>query len=124
MGQSAAPATMSTDILESVAKASARTYEGSGHAAQVYEHGGLGPVLYEVSIPALGRVEIVELAPPEGDEELVKIRERRDAGVDIWAIVALEHLAAAHAKYRKVADRLQPWWIVDDQVVFGTPRVP
>jgi hypothetical protein len=107
-------------LIERVALASARTYQDSGYQVHVRTDG----VTYELAIPAIGRVEIIESVPPSHTDALLDLRDRREAGLDVWAVVELENLAAAHATYRKVVDRLQPWWVVDDEIVFGTPRIP
>lgn len=119
-----APTSTTEDLVERVARASARTYEDSGYEVQVRQYPRTDGITFEVAIPAIGRVEIIELAPPSRTDALFELRERRESGVDVWAVIALENLAAAHATYRKVVDRLQPWWLVEDEVVFGTPRIP
>lgn len=59
-----------------------------------------------------------------------------DAGYDaaavvpgLWALagkgwrpivlIALEHVGEAHGELRGAPCRLQPWWVVDDRIVFG-----
>lgn len=75
-------------------------------------------------MPGLRRAEQVETEESFESIEPKTFLELRSAGLDVWVLVPLSRIAAAHETLRGVVDRIQPWWLEGDRIKFGTPRVP
>jgi hypothetical protein len=112
-------------LHDQVIDASARTYELSGQVIWKREataKWALGAEPFDLVVPSLRRVEEIETAETLDQLDLDRLAQCRQAGLEVWVLVPLNHVGAVHARLLGVVDRVQPWWLVDDRVVFGDPR--
>ena len=109
-----------------VIDASARTYRLSGQVTwkrEVTAKWALGTEPFDLVVPALRRVEEVETAETIGQLDLDRLAQCRQAGLEVWVLVPLNQVGAVQARLHGVVDRVQPWWLDGDRIVFGDPRL-
>jgi hypothetical protein len=109
-----------------VIDASARTYTLSGQVTWKREataKWALGTEPFDLVVPALRRVEEIETAETVDHLDLDRLAQCRQAGLEVWVLVPIAAIGAVHAKLHGIVDRVQPWWLVDDRIVFGDPRL-
>lgn len=122
--QDAAPRVSIHDL---VVDASAQTYRLSGHEAwanHLAVGSGFGEIPFDLVIPAFRRVEEVETAETIGNIDQNRLSKLREAGLEVRVLVPLADVGAAHARLRGHVDWIQPWWIENQKVHFGSPRLP
>lgn len=111
-------------LAADVVRASARTYRQVGEDVQFLTKAAPSRGWTGITVPGLRRLEHVELKGRFGPRKVSWLRRIRTAGYEVWVLVPLEEISAAHAQLRGVVDRLQPWWIESGEVRFGVPRIP
>lgn len=115
----------STDLHDLVVRASLGSYAAVGQRGMPFwersEEAGMHP---DLVLPGLRRVEEIETEQSFDHVDEGRIAQLRRLGMELWILVPLSKIAEAHERFRGVADRLQPWWVDDDRVAFGEPRVP
>jgi hypothetical protein len=78
---------------------------------------------WTVILPWLPRIEEVLSDASLSDHERTRLQDlRKDS--EVWVLVPLEYIGAAHGVLRGVVDRVQPWWYDGRAVQFGTARIP
>jgi hypothetical protein len=109
--------------------------ESAAHLSQVEGYPALirhqpdphryGAAPFDLFVPALQRVQEVETAETLPRADLARLRRCRQDGLQVWVLVALDTVAAAHAALKGTADHVIPFWILDgERVRFGLPRRP
>jgi hypothetical protein len=84
---------------------------------------GLTP--FDLFVPALRRVQEVETADTLPRADLARLRRCLEDGLQVWVLVPLDTVAAAHDALKTAADHVIPFWILEgDRVRFGPPRRP
>ena len=78
---------------------------------------------WTISLPWLPRIEEVLSDASVSDQQKARLQElRKDS--EVWVLVPLACIGAAHGLLRGVVDRVQPWWYDGKRVQFGTARIP
>jgi hypothetical protein len=85
---------------------------------------GFGKIPFDLVIPAFRRVEEVETTETIAVIDRNRLNKLREAGLEVRVLVPLADVGAAHAKLRGHVDWIQPWWIENRKVHFGSPRLP
>jgi hypothetical protein len=84
-----------------------------------------GRASFDLFVPALQRVQEVETAETLPSADLARLRRCRADGLQVWVLVSLDAVAAAHAALKGAADHIIPFWVLEgNRVRFGTPRRP
>jgi hypothetical protein len=112
-------------IHDQVVRAAVTSYEHIGDKAIPFwalNGQGLGVDDPDVLIPELRRVEEVATALSEISE--IRLKRFRELGLEIWVLVPLTEIGAAHGRLRGLVDRIQAWWVEDNAIRFGEPRRP
>jgi hypothetical protein len=76
-----------------------------------------------IVLPNLRRVEEVVTDLALTDDEKRRLENLRK-DFEVWVLVPLSEIGAAHTVLRGVADRVQPWWQDGPSIQFGAPRIP
>ena len=124
---SAQDAPTNVSLHDLVVNASALTYRQSGHIAwanHIAIGSGFGEIPFDLVIPAFRRVEEVETAETIATMDHQRLNKLREAGLEVRVLVPIADVGAAHAKLRGHVDWIQPWWIENQKVHFGNPRLP
>jgi hypothetical protein len=79
---------------------------------------------FDLLVPAIPRVEEVETAATLAAVDRRRLARCREAGLQVRLLVPLREIAAAHSLVRGCADHLVPFWLTEDAVRFGPPRLP
>jgi hypothetical protein len=81
--------------------------------------------LSELHVEALRRTECFLAQESEFETLRTRLLESSQPGWEVWGIVPLELLGAAHASLRGVTDRVQGWWLkADGSISFTLPQIP
>lgn len=121
----AAPA-KAVSLHDLVIDASARTYTLSGQATWKREataKWAVGSEPFDLVVPALRRVEEIETAETLDRLDVDRLAQCRQTGLEVWVLVPIAEIGAVHAKLHGIVDRVQPWWLVGERIVFGDPRL-
>jgi hypothetical protein len=114
-----------SEVHDLVVRASLSSYEAVGQRGVPFweseEGSGRRP---DIVVPGLRRIEEVETEESFDSLDSRTIASRRQPGMDLWVVIPLSRLAAAHERLRGVADRIQPWSLEGGQLTFGRPRMP
>lgn len=76
----------------------------------------------DIIIPDLRRVE--EIATRLADVDVDRLERLRKLGFEVWVLVPLAEMGSAHSHLRGLVDRIQAWWVDEDRIRFGEPRLP
>lgn len=113
-------------IHDLVVKASLGSYRAVGQAAvpswgTSQTNGAPAP---DLLLPGLRRIEEVETEDSFDVFDQARLEQLRRPGMELWVVVPLSRIGEAHHRLSGLADRIQPWWMEDDRITFGIPRVP
>jgi hypothetical protein len=108
--------------------AAARMYQAEGYEALIRHQPRprlYGRTPFDLFIPVLERVQEVETSDTLPAADLARLRRCREDGLQVWVLVPLDTVAAAHASLKGAADHVIPFWTLEgDRVRFGLPRRP
>lgn len=77
----------------------------------------------DLFIPELRRVEEIETDESFDSIELRKLELLQAQGFEVWLLVPIARLGAAHETLRGKAHHVQPWWTQDGRIYFGRPEI-
>ena len=108
-------------LINQVMEASAASYRQTGEDVLVSKDDSKDS--RSILMGALRRYEEIRISPRFTKSDLARFR-RLQGMFDLWVLLPIESIGEAHGRLRGVVDRLQPWWIEEGIVRFGTPRIP
>ena len=118
----------SISVHDLAVEASARAYQLQGYEAHTRNRPdpkSSGQAAFDVVVPELRRVEEIETAETLATLDLKRLERYRRRGFQVWVLVPMGALPAAHAKLKGTVDHIVPFWLMDgDRVRFGPPRLP
>jgi hypothetical protein len=113
------------DLHDRVVRASLSSYTAVGQRGMPFwERGEDRGTFPDLLLPGLRRVEEIETEQTLDNLDERRIAQLRRLGLELWILVPLSRIADAHERLRGLVDRLQPWWISDERIAFGQPRIP
>jgi hypothetical protein len=113
-------------VHDLVLNASVRTYELSGHVTwtrQATAKWAVGTEPFDLFVPEFRRIEEVETAETLQHVDLKRLAQCRQAGLEVLVLVPLNQVGVAQTKLRGFVDKIQPWWIKNNRVLFGEARL-
>jgi hypothetical protein len=120
--------TESISVHDLAVEASARAYQLQGYEAHIHSRPGpskAGRSPFDVVVPELRRVEEIETAETLASLDLKRLQRCRAQGLQVWVLVPMGALPAAHARLKGTVDHIVPFWLADEERVrFGPPRLP
>jgi hypothetical protein len=120
--------TESISVHDLAVEASARAYQLQGYEANTRTRPDpkrSAQAAFDVVIPELRRVEEIETAETLAALDLKRLERCRRQGFQVWVLVPMEALPAAHVRLQGTVDHIVPFWLVDEERVrFGPPRLP
>lgn len=119
------PSSEATSLHDAVVLAATRTYQARGvDAIPYWEPNGNGAraPFTDLRLPELRRVEEIETDDSFDKVDISHLIALREQGLDVWMLVPLERLGAAHDQLRGAVSRLQSWWLKDGAIRFGRPE--
>jgi hypothetical protein len=115
-------------IHDLAVEAAARMYQAEGCQALIRHQPKpriYGRTPFDLFVPALERVQEVETSETLPAADLSRLRRCREDGLQVWVLVPLDTVSAAHASLKGAADHVIPFWMLEGNCVrFGLPRRP
>jgi hypothetical protein len=115
-------------IHDLAVEAAARMYRAEGYQALIRHQPRpriYGRTPFDLFIPDLERVQEVETFETLPAADFSRLRRCREDGLQVWVLIPLDTVAAAHASLRGAADHVIPFWMLEgERVRFGLPRRP
>lgn len=100
--------------------ASARSYESAGQPVKCFVDAQ--STAFDLLLPDMRRIEEIETEESLDHFRSSTVEPYREDGFDVWVLVPLHTMGKAHDRLRGVADFVQPWWVEDGALKFGTPE--
>lgn len=115
-------------IHDLAVEAAARMYAVEGYEVLIRHQPRpdlYGRMPFDLFVPELERVQEVETLETLPGADLARLLRCRENGLQVWMLVPLDAVAAAHASVKGAADHVIPFWALEgERIRFGPPRRP